>query len=93
MLPAPAIPSQTSASPCEPVRPALGERDRADDEQAGEHHPGERGARPDLAARPRGGQRGDRPRERGAEPAENRDHFPSLWAVSSRAARRLASLE
>jgi hypothetical protein len=57
---------------------ALCEGHRPDDEQPGEHHPGERRGRADLPARPRAGERRDRPGDRCAESPEDRDHVPSL---------------
>ena len=58
----------------EAFRVALGERDGSDDDEAGQHHPRERRVGADQPARPRGGQRRDRPGDRGAEAAENRPH-------------------
>ena len=56
-------------------RPPLGERDRPDDEQAGEHHPGERRRSTRSARLARDAVSiVDRPGDRRPEAAENRDH-------------------
>ena len=83
MLPAPATVSQPDRPSVELGRLALGEHDRAHDDETGEHHPpeGDRGS--DQPARARGGQRRDRPGEGRPEPAENCNQALPLRAGES----------